>query len=137
MAIDAVSRMKNRAIQDEHKLRLRVPAQRRIELRFASLPTIHKIVSVSTDEENRASVGDFIRIVGKNLNFDPNDHSCGVFFVDYGETRSAYYAHIAQDLVIARVPDGLSSGPYLIRFRSANNGAEPRESRTTFVFSVE
>jgi hypothetical protein len=108
-----------------------------MELRFAALPSLHKIVSVSTGEENRASVGDFIRIVGKNLNFDPNDHRCGVFFVDYGETRSAYYAHIAQDLVIARVPDGLSSGPYLIRFRCTSSGAEPRESRNTFVFSVE
>lgn len=137
MAIDAVSRIKDRSTQDEHKLRLRVPTQRRSELRFAALPALHRIVSVSTGEENRASVGDFIRIVGKNLSFDPNDLHSGVFFVDYGETRSAYYAHIASDLVIARVPDGLSSGPYLIRIRSAANGAEPRESRTTFVFSVE
>ena len=126
----------DRSVQDEHKLRLRVPAKRRIEPRFQSAPSPRRIISVRTDAENRASVGDFIRISGKNLAFDPEDPRSGVFFVDYGETRSAYYAHISPNLVIARVPDGLSSGPYLLRLR-CSAGEHIREGRSSLVFNVE
>jgi hypothetical protein len=139
MATDAFSRIKDRSTDDEHKhsIRLRFYAQRRPEARVKATPYPRKIVSVRTDQENRASVGDFIRIVGKNLYFDSSDARSGVFFIDGGETRSAYYAHVSPELVIARVPDGLSSGPYLLRLRCASGGTEYREGRASSVFTVE
>jgi hypothetical protein len=131
--------MNDRTTPDErkHGIRLRFHSSRRPELRSAALPSPRRIVSVRTNQENRASVGEFIRIVGKNLHFDPSDTRSGVFFIDGGETRSNYYAHVSPELIIARVPDGLSSGPYLLRLRCAAGDAEYRESCATSVFTVE
>lgn len=139
MATDAVTRMNDRTISDErkHGIRLRVHSQRRSDLRFSASPNPRRIVSERTNEENRARVGDYIRIAGQNLHFDPQDARSGVFFIDYGETRSTHYTHVSGELVIVRVPDGLSPGPYLLRIRNSSDGAESREGRASSVFIVE
>ncbi len=137
MAIDAVTRMNDRTPQEDRKksIRLRFHSPRRGEGR--SMPAPRRIVSVRTEEENRARGGDLIRIVGKNLQFDPRDSRSGVFFVDYGETRSAHYDHISSDLIIARVPDSLSAGPYLLRLRCASGEVDYRSLSGSAVFVVE
>ncbi len=139
MATDAVTRMNDRTSPEErkHGIRLRVHSPRRSDLRPSASPSPRRIVSARTNEENRASVGDLIQIVGQNLHFDPQDARSGVFFVDYGETRSVHYAHVSSDLVIVQVPSGLSPGPYLIRIRNSSGGAEAREGRAASVFVVE
>ncbi len=137
MAIDAITRMNDRNQQEERKkgIRLRFHTQRRGEGR--TIPSPRRIVSVRTEEENRARGGELIRIVGKNLHFDPQDTRSGVFFVDFGETRSAHYDHISSDLIIAEVPDGLSAGPYLLRLRCASGEVDYRSAAGSAVFVVE
>ncbi len=82
----------------------------------------------------RAGPGDFIHIVGKDIHFEREDERCGVFFVDGSVARSPEYKTVSSDLVIAKVPSGLSAGPYLLRVRS---GAAAAANEAQSVFFVE
>ncbi|HCM28113.1 MAG: hypothetical protein A2Z99_01705 [Treponema sp. GWB1_62_6] len=110
---------------------------RRISL-SASTPSASLAVrSVRTDAENRAGVGDYIRILGRDLHFEPEDARCGVFFVDGSAARSPEYEVVTNEVVVARVPAGLSAGPYLLRLRRSGGEGGYHELGASSVFIVE
>ncbi len=93
--------------------------------------------SVRTDAENRAGVGDYIRILGRDLHFEAEDARCGVFFVDGSAASSPEYEVVTNEVVVARVPAGLSAGPYLLRLRRSGCDGGYRELGASSVFIVE
>jgi len=95
------------------------------------------VCSARTNAENRAGVGDYIRIRGRDLDFQLEDSRCGVFFVDGSAARSPEYELVSKDLVVARVPHGLSAGPYLLRLRRAGDEGGYHELGASSVFIVE
>jgi len=103
---------------------------------LASMPSM-SVRSADTNAENRAKVGDYIHIVGEDLHFDPEDARSGVFFVDGSVARSPQYEVVRPDLVVARVPEGLSSGPYLLRLRKPESQGLYTEIGAPSVFVVE
>jgi hypothetical protein len=100
-------------------------------------PALTGAVSVKTSSSSGAGSGDFIRVSGKRLKFDPADGQSGVFFVNGSEHRSALYADIEPSLVIAQVPQDLAPGPYILCVRTAPNGVDHKEGRLEADFAIE
>jgi hypothetical protein len=113
---------------------MKAAAKNDTRLGFASVPLA--VRSVRTDAEHRAGAGEYIRIRGHDLAFKAEDSSCGVFFVDGSAARSPDYEIVSENLVVARVPEGLSAGPYLLRLRRPGDGGY-RELGSESVFIVE
>ncbi len=104
-------------------------------LGFASVQLA--VRSVRTDADHRAGAGEYIRIHGQDLAFKAEDSACGVFFVDGSAARSPDYELVSENLVVARVPEGLSAGPYLLRLRRPGDSGGYREVGSESVFIVE
>jgi hypothetical protein len=106
----------DRAIASEALSALRC---RRIATEDRSSPSIARAASVQSGA-GEVRAGDFLRISGARLKFDPADESLGPFFraASGEERRSDAYAHIQPSLVIARVPADLPPGEYRIVIRA-------------------
>jgi hypothetical protein len=133
-----------------HDLRFRFRADRDLEAELLakakvergerfdrSLPLVFSACSVKTGSDMRARAGDFLRVAGQRLKFDPAQEEEGLFFIDGSESRSLQYASIAPGLVIAEVPPGLAAGQYVLALRSRQGGKTLHEGRSNQPFVVE
>jgi hypothetical protein len=100
-------------------------------------PLVFGSQSVKTDEDMKASVGDFIRVVGQRLKFDKANETEGLFFVNGSEHRSTQYAEVLPGLLIAQVPPGIAAGTYNLVVRSRQGGKDLHEGRHAQLFTIE
>ncbi len=100
---------------------------KRLESFDRTMPVLHRANSVRDDGVNAALPGDFLRISGLRLKFDPANTNEGVFFVNGTETRAVQYAEIKPKTLIVEVPKDLHAGEYALAVRSMEGGKTLKE----------
>ena len=83
--------------------------------------------------------GEFLRLRGDRLGFDPADRRQGLFLVPpggEGEVRAAIYAEIRPKLLIALLPATVAPGEYAIAVRVATKAGNLREGRLGSTVSI-
>ena len=136
--------------ENDHSIRLHFRADRAIEADIQTMakierrqrfdrnaPLVFGSKSVKTDADMKASVGDFIRVVGQRLKFDKANETEGLFFVNGAEHRSTQYAEVMPGLIIAEVPPGIAAGTYNLVVRSRQGGKDLHEGRHPQLFTIE
>lgn len=99
-----------------HRLRLNFRPDRSIERKLSDMARIEtiapevddtrpSITDIEPSEPNRSpTAGDFIRITGKHLKFNPVDTEQGVFLVGPSRLRVTYYATVKPSTIVFRIP---------------------------------
>jgi len=127
-----------------HDIRLHFRAERegekslaaRAELERAAifdhqLPIVLAFESVYDDAiERTVGQGQYLRIHGQRLKFDPTDADLGISFRNGTEHRSPHYISVADQNVVALLPMDIPPGEYSIVTRTRPTGAEVKESVT-------
>ncbi len=94
-----------------------------------SLPVVYDLEPKHSNETGAALAGGFLRITGLRMGFDEGDPAQGVFFSNGSEHRASEYLFISRRLIIAQVPESLSSGSYVISVRTMPNGKDLKEAK--------
>lgn len=128
--------------QVNHGLHLRCRAVKEFEESVAAKANIVRVrwtdkksplptgaISVRDGTRNGGAPGEFLRIRGSRLKFDPESPEQGVFFVNGSETRALQYAQVMPSLVIAEIPLSLQAGEYQLVVRTMLSGKKPIEGR--------
>ena len=80
--------------------------------------------------ERTVGQGQYLRIHGQRLKFDPDDTELGVSFRNGTEHRSPHYISVADHNVVALLPMDIPPGEYSIVTRTRPNGTGVKESVT-------
>lgn len=117
--IDAVMNLKSdvkKSIVEDAKYKVLEPGP-------TSNPFVRKLSvlddKVMPKEGLDAKASDDIQLRGKNLSFDTTDDKQGVFLSLNGtETKVTKYTRLGTNIIIARIPSGVSAGKYKVILRT-------------------